>query len=85
MAGTWERGVHLYVCGMCVVYVLLIYAGGVGVVESTQGGDRWEIALGQSTSRRCQGVVLRSRGRGGAGRRMLGKQGIQGKQGIRVS
>ena len=34
-------GVHLCVCGMCVVYVWLIHAGGVGVVVSPQGGDRW--------------------------------------------
>ena len=29
-----RRGEHLCVCGMCVVYVWLIYAGGVGVVAS---------------------------------------------------
>jgi len=32
----------------------------------------------------AKGLLLRSWGRGGAGRRALGKQGIQGKQGIRV-
>jgi len=45
MAGTWEEGVHLYVCGMCdvcVVYVWLVRVGGGGVVVSLQGGDRWE-------------------------------------------
>ena len=35
------RGVHLYVCDMCVMYVWLIYAGGVGMVVSPQR-DRWE-------------------------------------------
>jgi len=43
-------GAYTCVCGMCVVYVRLIYydMGGVGVVVSPQGGDRcqWEIALG---------------------------------------
>ena len=79
-------GVHLYVCGMCVVYVWLIDAGGVGVVVSPQGGDRWEIASGRSTSGRCQGVAPTVPGEGGRpGRRELDRQGIQGRQGIRVS
>ena len=35
MAGTWEEGVHLYVCGVCdvcVVYVWLVRVGGPGVL-----------------------------------------------------
>ena len=70
---------------MCVVYVWLIDAGGVGVVVSPQGGDRWEIASGRSTSGRCQGVAPTVPGEGGRpGRRELDRQGIQGRQGIRV-
>ena len=86
MTGTWRGGVHLYVCGMCVVYVWLIDAGGVGVVVSPQGGDRWEIASGRSTSGRCQGVAPTVPGEGGRlGRRELARPGMQGRQGIRVS
>jgi len=57
------------VCGMCVVYVWLTDAGGVGVVVS----PRWAIASGRSTSGRCQGVAPTVPG---AGRRVLGRQGI---------
>ena len=35
-ASTWEEDVHLYVCGTCVMYVWLIYAGLGGSV--THGG-----------------------------------------------
>ena len=71
---------------MCLVYVWLIDVGGVGVVVSPQGGDRWEIASGRSASGRCQGVAPTVPGEGERpGRRELDRQGIQGRQGIRVS
>ena len=86
MIGTWGGGVHLYVCGMCVVYVWLIDVGGVGVVVSPQGGDRWEMASGRSASGHCQGVAPTVPGEGGRlGRRELARPGMQGRQGIRVS
>jgi len=60
-----RRGVHLYVCGMSVVYVWLIYAGGRGL--------RWRVTpegvpMGDCLANPHLGVakelLLRSRGGG---------------------
>jgi len=52
MAGTWEEGVHLYVCGMCDVCVVYVCPGrrrcrvaGVGGSRSPQAPSLWPFKL----------------------------------------
>jgi len=59
------------VCGMCMVYVWLIYVGGGGVVVSPQGGGRWENAFRPihiwALPRGCSGSYYPGEGGGGRG------------------